>query len=378
MFRFAIRRTNREVISTATRRWRLIALLVPRLNTSKLVHQNLFKFPLPLTMSTSVSTDERMLKGIRRVVPSLNNAKYKGHDGRIGIFGGSTEYTGAPYFAAMSALRVGADLVHIFCAKDASIPIKSFSPEPIVHPVLDQYDALKHIKPWLDRLHVIIIGPGLGRDDKILKVIAELISICREIKKPLVIDADGLFLVSQKPDIIREYPGLILTPNAMEFSRLAKAVLEKSSPPVPMPKGTDVKHLAEALGKNVVVLHKGAKDVIADGHKGTETVSCGLAGSGRRCGGQGDLLAGSLAVFWWWAICTGSNEYALSPSIAASYAASRLVRECNSSAYKIKQRGMLTSDMLEQIPAVFARVFETHCNKTSSFSGRSRTRSGDS
>lgn len=314
------------------------------------------------TMSASLSIDDRMLKGIRKVIPPLVDNKHKGQDGRIGIFGGSIEYTGAPYFAAMSALRTGADLVHIFCTKEASIPIKSFSPEPIVHPVLDQYDAIKHIKPWLDRLHVMLIGPGLGRDEKVFKIIVELISICREMKKPLIIDADGLFLVCQKPEIIKDYPGLILTPNAMEFSRLIKAILDKSIPASSLVKASDVKHVADALGKNVVIIHKGAKDVIVDG-KGTETVSCGLAGSGRRCGGQGDLLAGSLAVFWWWAISAGASECTLSPPIIACYGASRLVRECNASAFKLKQRGMLTSDMLEHIQPVFNRIFETHCNK---------------
>lgn len=325
--------------------------------------RNLVKRSLLSTMSTAASIDERLLKGIRKIIPNLNNTKYKGQDGRIGIFGGSIEYTGAPYYAAMSALRTGCDLVHIFCVKEASIPLKSFSPEPIVHPVLDQYDAIRQIRPWLDRLHVIIIGPGLGRDEKIFKTIVDLISICRDMKKPLVIDADGLFLISQKPEIIKEYPGVILTPNAMEFSRLVKGVMEKNIQPTPMVKAADVKHLADALGKNVIILHKGAKDVIADGHKGTEAVSCGLAGSGRRCGGQGDLLSGALAVFWWWAICAGSSESALSPPIAASYAASRLVRECNGSAYKLKQRGMLTTDILEQIQPVFAKIFESHCNK---------------
>ncbi|XP_043663886.1 ATP-dependent (S)-NAD(P)H-hydrate dehydratase isoform X2 [Vespula pensylvanica] len=336
-----------------------------------------FNFTGISAMSTWISADERMLKAIRKIVPNLNNTKYKGQDGRIGIFGGSSDYTGAPYFAAMSALRTGADIVHIFCVKDASTPIKSFSPEPIVHPILDQYDAMKHIKPWLDRLHVIIIGPGLGRDDKILKVIVELISVCRELKKPLVIDADGLFLIFQKPDIIKDYPDLILTPNAMEFSRLAKSILKKSIQPSPIVKPADVKELADSLGKNVVILHKGAKDVIADGHEGTETISCGMAGSGRRCGGQGDLLVGCVAVFWWWAICGVTSDSIISPSIIASYAGSRLVRECNSAAYKIKQRATLTSDMLEQIQHVFARIFETHSNKNSSFNGRNRLQNID-
>lgn len=327
------------------------------------VCRSYIKSLLMSTMSTSSSMDERMLKGIQKVLPNLINTKYKGQDGRIGVFGGSVEYTGAPYFAAMSALKTGADLAHVFCAWNASTPIKSFSPEPIVHPILDQKDPIKYIIPWLDRLHVILIGPGLGRDEKIFKTIIDLISTCRDLKKPLIIDADGLFLVCQKPEIVKDYPGLIMTPNAMEFSRLAKAVLDRNIAPSPVVKASDVKHVAEAFGKNVTILHKGAKDVIVDGHKGTETIFCELAGSGRRCGGQGDLLAGSLAVFWWWAISAGTSECALSPSIVACYAASRLIRECNASAFKVKQRGMLASDMLEQIQPIFNKIFESHSNK---------------
>uniref|UniRef100_A0A6V7ICM1 ATP-dependent (S)-NAD(P)H-hydrate dehydratase n=1 Tax=Bracon brevicornis TaxID=1563983 RepID=A0A6V7ICM1_9HYME len=314
-------------------------------------------------MSSQLSLDERMLKSVRKIVPSLTNTKYKGQDGRIGIFGGSLEYTGAPFFAGMSAFRTGADLVHIFCTKDAGGPIKSFSPEPIVHPILDHSDAIRQIKPWLDRLHVILIGPGLGRDEKVFKVISELIGICRELKKPMIIDADGLFLVSQKPDLIKDYPGLILTPNAMEFSRLMKAFLDRTVQPAPVVKISELKYLADSIGKNVVILNKGAKDTIVDGHKGTEAVTCSISGSGRRCGGQGDLLAGALSVFWWWAISAGPSEMALPAPVTAAYAASRLTRECNAAAFKEKQRGMLTSDMIEQIQPVFARLFEAQAAK---------------
>lgn len=52
--------------------------------------------------------------------------------------GGSKEYTGAPYYAAMSSLRVGADLSYVYCPEEASIPIKSYSPELIVLPYLTQ------------------------------------------------------------------------------------------------------------------------------------------------------------------------------------------------------------------------------------------------
>lgn len=78
--------------------------------------------------------------------------------------------SGAPYFAAISALKVGADLSHVFCTRDAAPVIKSYSPELIVHPLLDAPEAGSKIEPWLDRLHVVLIGPGLGRDEATFKV----------------------------------------------------------------------------------------------------------------------------------------------------------------------------------------------------------------
>ena len=52
---------------------------------------------------------------LRLLVPELDSSRYhKGQAGKIGVVGGCSEYTGAPYFAAMSALRMGADLAHVF------------------------------------------------------------------------------------------------------------------------------------------------------------------------------------------------------------------------------------------------------------------------
>ncbi|XP_074048131.1 uncharacterized protein LOC141491271 isoform X2 [Macrotis lagotis] len=84
----------------------------------------------------SVKNMENIFQLVRNVTPSLTTKKHKGQDGRIGIVGGCQEYTGAPYFAAISALKVGADLSHVFCTKDAAPVIKAYSPELIVHPVL--------------------------------------------------------------------------------------------------------------------------------------------------------------------------------------------------------------------------------------------------
>ena len=43
---------------------------------------------------------------------------------------------------------------------------------------------------------------------------------------PLVIDADGLWAISQDLSLIRGYQRCVLTPNAVEFERLRKQVME--------------------------------------------------------------------------------------------------------------------------------------------------------
>ena len=56
--------------------------------------------------------------------------------GRVVVIGGSLEYCGAPYYAAMGALRTGSELAWVLCAPEAAVPIKSYSPELMVLPVL--------------------------------------------------------------------------------------------------------------------------------------------------------------------------------------------------------------------------------------------------
>ena len=52
--------------------------------------------------------------------------------GRVGVFGGSKDYTGAPFYASISSLRMGADLAYVFTAQEAAPAIKTYSPELMV------------------------------------------------------------------------------------------------------------------------------------------------------------------------------------------------------------------------------------------------------
>lgn len=237
---------------------------------------------------------ESTLQLVRSVVPALTTKKHKGQDGRIGVVGGCREYTGAPYFAAISALKVGADLSHVFCTQEAAPVIKAYSPELIVHPILDGPEAVRDVEQWLPRLHALVVGPGLGRDDALLENVKGILEASKARGIPVVIDADGLWLIAQQPALIQGYRKAVLTPNHVEFSRLSEAVLG-----APLDGGDRhgaVLRLSQALG-NVTVVQKGEQDMISDGEQGS-SCSCsppeapGPAGSDQTTGHAG-LLTGS-------------------------------------------------------------------------------------
>lgn len=117
--------------------------------------------------------------------------------------------------------------------------------------------------------------------------------------------------------------------------------------------------VAKSIGEGTMIIRKGVSDVIADGNKDTQVISCGVSGSGRRCGGQGDLLAGATAVFTYWAKSHSSLAGKPTQKMIAGYGACRMTRECNAAAFKIKHRSMLVTDMIPEIGNVFNKFFES-------------------
>nr|XP_019586635.1 PREDICTED: ATP-dependent (S)-NAD(P)H-hydrate dehydratase isoform X2 [Rhinolophus sinicus] len=316
--------------------------------------QRVLKRTFSLHKAQAIKDMENTLKLVRNIIPPLTTKKHKGQDGRIGIIGGSQEYTGAPYFAAISALKVGADLSHVFCTREAAPVIKSYSPELIVHPILDSPDAVREVEQWLPRLHALVVGPGLGRDDVLLGNVKGILEASKARGVPIVIDADGLWLIAQQLTLIQGYQKAILTPNHVEFSRLSEAALRD-----PVDSGDRrgaVLRLSQALG-NVTVVQKGEQDVISDGE---QVLECSQPGSNRRCGGQGDLLSGSLGVLLHWALHTGPEKTnGFSPFLVAAFGACALTRQCNHQAFQKHGRSTTTTDMIAEIGPAFNRLFET-------------------
>ena len=149
------------------------------------------------------------------IIPDLSGTNHKGSMGRVGIVGGSSAYTGAPYYSGISALKFGADLAFVLCSSSASIPIKSYSPELMVVPFYDDTNEYLEetyhsqvakssliLDNYLTRVNSLVIGPGLGRHDLSTKIVENLMIKASERNIPMVIDADALWIVSNNLSLI--------------------------------------------------------------------------------------------------------------------------------------------------------------------------------
>ncbi|KAK6096628.1 hypothetical protein MT418_003453 [Batrachochytrium dendrobatidis] len=308
----------------------------------------------------------------KRVIPPLSTRLHKGQSGRIGVVGGSLEYTGAPYYAAMAALYTGVDLCHVFCAQDAAPAIKCYSPELVVHPsIVSKRDcehlnpvaidncietAVDRMTPLLCRLDSLVVGPGLSRDPVMLAMAKRIVEKVISLGTPLVIDADGLCLVEQTPGLVMGYQNVILTPNTNEFKRLCHSVNIDAS------ENCEVAavQLSKALG-SVTILCKGSKDLIATGD---DILFVSDPTSLRRCGGQGDVLAGILCAFLAWRNGYQSGRWTaqdqstdISLMIVASNASS-FARKCAALAFEKHKRSIVASSILKEIGPAFDTLYD--------------------
>ena len=233
----------------------------------------------------------------------------------------------------------------------------------MVHPIMRESHELHSnvtnpttiatpITSMLSNLHALVIGPGLGRDSLMQDTVAEVIKAARESNTPLVLDADALWLVQQRPELVKGYKECVLTPNVVEFARLAKAVGVDTED-----KGEAGCHaLAKALG-GVLIVRKGPTDWICDGNHSLQST---LEGGLKRSGGQGDTLTGSIGTFLAWRGLyleglwnTEGNMSAEETLRIAAWGGSAITRECSRLAFKKRGRALQASDLTEEVEVAF-------------------------
>ncbi|CAO2656960.1 Nn.00g057630.m01.CDS01 [Neocucurbitaria sp. VM-36] len=314
----------------------------------------------------AAATRKELLKKVYTMVPPMLESFHKGQLGRVAVIGGSEDYTGAPYFSAMASAKLGCDMSHVICEPGAGAVIKTYSPNLMVHPYMRQSKNLaqsesadtvsSEVVGMLSRLHVIVIGPGLGRDQLMQDTCAKVIEEARKQGIPFVLDADGLYLAQTRPELVDGCKECILTPNVVEFGRLAKAKgvnVDEGDPSELCSK------LSKAFG-GVTIIQKGAKDYISNGS--LTLVSEGEGGL-KRSGGQGDTLTGSLATLLAYRkayhdkIWDHGTDMDRSETLAlAAFGGSCITRECSKLAFKEKGRSLQASDLTEHVHTAFVNV----------------------
>ncbi|CAG8536719.1 462_t:CDS:10 [Paraglomus brasilianum] len=303
---------------------------------------------------------------IKKIVPPLSHDYHKGQAGRVGVVGGSEDYTGAAYFSAIAALKSGVDMAHVICEPGAATVIKGYSPDLMVHPYLrineNNRSAAKSeriidtVAELFPRIHVLVVGPGLSRDALMLEYAKGIILRAKKENLPIIIDADGLFLVQNDPGIIQNYQKAVLTPNVNEFRRLCNTMGIPND-------NTSLEEKTLRLSKlfGVTIIQKGKNDIISNGES---VIVCDTTGSPRRCGGQGDILTGLIATFIAWGRAYENKLWNHDNSIQsselpvlASYAGCTIVRECSRVAFEEFGRSMQTSDLIPKIGPVLDKLY---------------------
>ena len=239
-----------------------------------------------------------------RKIPARRSDSNKGTYGKILVAAGSEGMCGAAYLAGLAAYRSGAGLVRILTPASNRLIVQSLLPEAI----FTGYDSDSNFRvlseanvSWAD---ILVLGPGLGTEALSVTLVRELLqAIAAQCdaapskwlrKFPLLlIDADGLNILSARPELMQfvdqialQIP-VVVTPHPMEMARLSAASLQEI---LQCPA-----HAAEALAEahGTITVMKGSETIVldADGHAFQNLEASPALSKG----GSGDVLSGAIA-----------------------------------------------------------------------------------
>ena len=212
-------------------------------------------------------------------LPERRHDSHKGLYGHVLVIGGNDGMPGAVILAARAALRSGAAMVTVVTRLEHVAAVAGACPEAMV------YGSENGDLPDLcvEKISIVAIGPGLGRDAWAHRSLMQAISLDRA----MVVDADALNLVADNK--IHLTMPHIITPHPGEAVRLLSI---ESTLDIQLDRVTAIKKLFDLM-KAVVVL-KGSGTLVYDGdHLGV----CPYGNPAMAVAGMGDVLTGIIAAF---------------------------------------------------------------------------------
>lgn len=230
------------------------------------------------------------LDWVRQALPRRPLDAHKGTFGTALIAAGSANYTGAAWLAGQAAYRIGAGLVTLAVPEPLHAALAGQFPEAtwVLLPHQQGFIAAQAsatLQAHLERSTALLVGPGFGLEQTTADFLKQLLEADKAHLPPLVVDADGLKLLSRLAGWAERLPApAVLTPHPGEMSvltGLSKDALQQDRLGM-------ARRYSQEWG-HVVVL-KGAFTVIAapDG----EAAIIPVATPALARAGTGDVLAG--------------------------------------------------------------------------------------
>ena len=257
----------------------------------------------------------------------------KGTFGKVMLAAGNENMAGAAVLAAGSCYRAGAGMVKILTRECNRVILQTAVPEALMCTVMPTQTKQELVED------VLAIGPGLGTDEWAYGLLS---SFLKESDLPMVIDADGLNLLSMHGELMELVSmqaeagrTIILTPHVGELARLCGiTILQVKENPVETAKG-----LAQKL--NCVIVSKDARTLICQRNR---MVCMNTTGnSGMAVAGSGDVLTGVIA---------GLLAQGMEPYAAASVGVYLHGLAGDEAASRVGERGMNATDLMQAVAKV--------------------------
>ena len=264
---------------------------------------------------------ERLTPGIvKGVLLPRTRTAHKGENGRLLLVGGAPGMSGAIRLAAEAAFRAGAGLVRVATHPDSVDSVMAGRAEVMCQGTTTP-EALEKLLVDSD---AVVLGPGLGQSDWAKRASAQVL----ESELPVILDADGLNLLSETPQTRDNW---ILTPHPGEAARL----LRTDTASVRVDRLGAAVRLAGTYG-GVAVL-KGAGTLVTTG---VDSISlCDRGNPGMATAGMGDVPAGLLGGV---AVQGGDLESVAQAGVLIHAA-------CGDAAAASGERGLLAGDLMAHI-----------------------------
>jgi NAD(P)H-hydrate epimerase len=273
-------------------------------------------------------------------LPPRPPISHKGTFGRVLVIAGSLEFAGAALLTGLGAARAGAGLVCLATPESVGLRLLGLVPELTAMLLPEEAVGLVAPAGWRQltaatgQYDAIVVGPGLGRHAATLRRTANLLG---EIRRPVVIDADGLTALAGRDRWWRTVTApAVLSPHPGEFARLLRS---EEAPPGDDDQAREAAAAQAArLWEHVVIL-KGANSVVA-APDGTILRSA-VATPALATAGSGDVLAGAIGAM----LAAGLSPLDAAGVSVAVHAAAGLLAE-----QRMGVAGVLASDVAGLLP----------------------------